>query len=191
MSDETLTPDAAAPADPAPPAFSAPAGHAARGRLRLLRRPVPLLSVALVLSLVLAGWMGLKVRSDDRLGDARREVVAVAQTYAVSLTTYDYAKLDADFARVLDSSTGSFRTEYTAASESLRALIAKFKATATGKVLSTAVVSVETGRAELLLFVDQTVNNTNTQAPRIDRTRMRMGLEKQDGRWLISSLDLV
>lgn len=187
MTDETLTPAADASLDPVPPVPP----RSARGPLRRVLRPVSLLSVGLVLSLVLAGWMGLKVRSDNRLDDARREAVAVAQTYAVNLTTYDYAKLDADFARVLDASTGGFRTEYTAASESLRTLIAKFKATATGKVLSTAVLSISTGRAELLLFVDQTVNNSNTEAPRIDRTRMRMGLEKQDGRWLISSLDLV
>lgn len=157
------------------------------------RRPV-LLTVlvgGLVLSLGLAGWFGWQVRADNRLDDARRQAVATAQTYAVNLTTYDHAQLEADFARVLENSTGAFRVEYTAASESLRELIARFQATATGKVLSTAVVSVETDRAELLLFVDQTVNNTNTEQPRIDRTRMRMGLEKQDGRWLISSLDLV
>lgn len=188
MTDETLTPAADVPLAPAPPPADP---RSARGLLRHALRPVPLLAVGLVLSLVLAGWMGLNVRSDNRLDDARREAVAVAQTYAVNLTTYDHAKLDQDFARVLDSSTGGFRTEYTAASESLRALIAKFKATATGKVLSTAILSISTGRAELLLFVDQTVNNSNTEAPRIDRTRMRMGLEKQDGRWLISALDLV
>ncbi len=190
MTDETLAPEAAAPVDPAP-AASPTARRPVRDRVRNVLRPVPLLVVALVLSLLLGGWMALKVRSENRLDDARREAVAVARTYAVNLTTYDHVKLDEDFARVLDNSTGSFRAEYTAASESLRALIAKFKATATGTVLSTAVVSISTGRADLLLFVDQTVNNSNTEQPRIDRTRMRMGLEKQDGRWLISSLDLV
>lgn len=198
MSDETLTSEPDAPLDAAPSVqptglsqASAPTGRQVGPLVRKALRPVPLLSAGLVLSLVLAGWMGLKVRSDNRLDDARREAIAVAQTYAVNLTTYDHAKLDEDFARVLEGSTGSFRTEYTAASESLRALIAKFKATATGKVLNTAVLSVSTSNAELLLFVDQTVNNSNTDAPRIDRTRMRMGLEKQDGRWLISALDLV
>jgi Mce-associated membrane protein len=92
---------------------------------------------------------------------------------------------------VLDNSTGSFKTQYTQASETLRGLIAKFKAVATGKVLETAVASVDTRRAVVLLFVDQTVTNANAKDPRIDRSRMKMGLEKQDGRWLISSLDLI
>lgn len=156
------------------------------------RPVVAVLSGALVLALVLAGWLGLKVRSDNDLQDARRTVVAAANGFAVDLTTYNHTRLEADFQKVLDNSTGSFRSEYTAASASLRELIAKFKATATGKVLDSAVVlSSEENRAVVLLFVDQSVSNSNSKEPRVDRSRMKMGLEKRDGRWLISALDLL
>ncbi|MGQ0464580.1 MAG: hypothetical protein ACT4QG_04585 [Sporichthyaceae bacterium] len=160
-----------------------------------VRRPSPVvavLSVALVLALVFAGWMGLKVRSDNDREDARRAVVAAANGYAVDLTTYNHSRLEADFQKVLDNSTGTFRSEYTAASASLRELIAKFKATATGKVLDSAVVlSSDEDNAVVLLFVDQTVANSNSKEPRVDRSRMKMGLEKQGGRWLINALDLL
>jgi Mce-associated membrane protein len=166
-----------------------------RGRARVagVRRPraVPVLVVALVLALLLAGWLALKVRHHDQLDSARRSAVATAQSYAVDLTTYDHAHLDADFNKVLSNSTGSFRAQYTEASQTLRDLIARFQATATGKVLETAVLSADTKHATLLLFVDQTVTNTNSKDPRVDRSRMKMSLEKHGGRWLISALDLL
>jgi len=165
----------------------------ATGHRKARARPVVVvLAGALVLAVALAGWMGLKVRSDNDLQDARREVLAAANAYAVDLTTYNHSRLEADFQKVLENSTGDFRSEYTAASASLRELIAKFKATATGKVLDSAVVLAEDeDRAVVLLFVDQSVSNSNSTEPRVDRSRMKMGLEKRDGRWLISSLDLL
>lgn len=179
---EPATP-AAAPAEVAHRRAARP-----RGGPRLLIPGLALLSAVL---LVLTVLFGLKVRSDDKQDSARRSAVVAATAYAVDLTTYDHARLEADFAKVLDNSTGSFKSEYTAASASLRDLIAKFKATATGKVLETAVLSSDTDSATILLFVDQTVSNSNSKTPRVDRSRMKMGLEKQDGRWLISSLDLL
>lgn len=189
MSDQPVT-DAVSPdvpPAPAAPEWAPPPPHR--------RRSVPwsslVLGLALALSLGVAGWMGLQVYDDDRQDNARRQATAAAQTYAVQLTTYDHTTLEQDFARVLANSTGAFRAQYTAASESLRALIVRFKGTATGEVLSTAVVSSDTDQAVVLLFVDQTVNNAQTKEPRVDRSRMRMELEKQDDRWLISDLELV
>lgn len=192
---DAVEPGAEVPAGPAaaaPPvaADAAPAG-ARRRRFRRPSVPVVALLLALLLSLGATGWSWQESREDDKLEDARRAVTTVAQTYAINLTTYDHATLDRDFARVLDNSTGSFKNQYTLASQTLRGLIAKFKAVATGKVLEIAVTSVDSRRAEVLLFVDQTVTNANAKDPRIDRSRMKMGLEKQDGRWLINSLDLI
>lgn len=182
IADEAESPDETPAAAP----DETPAAEPRRPRTVVLA-----LSALLAVSLAAAGWLGLQVRSDNQLDEARRQAVIAAQAYAVDLTTYDHTRLDADFARVLENSTGDFRAEYTAASESLRALIDEFKATATGTVLSTAVLGAETDHVDVLLFVDQTVENSNADEPRIDRSRMQMGLDKQDGRWLISSLDLL
>ncbi len=171
-----------------------PSAESVHRRGRPKGRPgvlVPLLALGLVVTLVLSVTFGLKARDDDKQDSARRGAVSAATSYAVDLTTYDHTRLEADFAKVLDNSTGAFRSEYTAASASLRDLIAKFKATATGKVLETAVVSSDIDKATILLFVDQTVSNANSKTPRVDRSRMKMGLEKQGGRWLISALDLL
>jgi Mce-associated membrane protein len=170
-----------------------PASHAApagRGRVASLARPVPMLSLALVASLLLSVFLLLRGPGGDSDGD-RTELLGVAETYALNLSTYDYAKLDEDFARVLDTATGEFKDQYQVAKESLREAIVKYKGKATGAVLARAVLSFDGDHAEVILFVDQTVTNTGTAQPRIDRLRMRMGLEKQSGRWLINKLDLV
>lgn len=181
-------PTVAAPVPPPVVAAAAPTGASRPAWRRAL---APALVVVLLGLTGVATWLGLDLRHQHRLTAARQQAVVVATAYAVDLTTYDYSHLDAQFAKVLGNSTGSFRSEYTAASASLRDLIAKFKATASGKVLDTAVINSDTGHAQVLLFVDQTVTNSNSTTPRIDRSRMRMGLEKHGDRWLISSLDLL
>lgn len=179
MSDQT--PITALPAQPD--------GPSRRARMASWARPVPMLSLALVASLLLSAFLLLRGSGDEEA--ERQDLVAVAETYAVNLTTYDSARLDQDFARVMDVAVGQFRTEYEVAQQSLRELITKFKGKASGTVLARAVLSLEDDRGEVLFFVDQTVTNNNVDQPKIERLRMRMGLEKQSGRWMINKLDLV
>jgi Mce-associated membrane protein len=184
-------PHASSPAPPAEPTPSAAEPAKPGRRVPWRRLVVPAAAAVGVAAVVLTVLQTLRLRDEHADDDARRQAIVTATNYAVDLTTYDFSHLDAEFQKVLDESTGSFRSEYTAASASLRDLIAKFKATASGKVLETAVVASDTSHATVLLFVDQTVTNTNSTAPRVDRSRMKMGLEKHNGKWLISSLDLL
>ncbi|MGP3708901.1 hypothetical protein [Gordonia paraffinivorans] len=41
-----------------------------------------------------------------------------------------------------------------------------------------------------MLFVDQSITNTASPEPRVDRSRVVMTMEKVDGRWLASKVDL-
>ena len=185
MSEETSA--AAEPVPPPRPAFR---------RLASWARPVPMLSLALVASLLLSAFLVL--RGPDRAGDAaseaaedRQELAAVAETYALNLTTYDSARLEEDFARVMDVAVGEFRTDYEEAQRSLRELITTSQGRATGRVLARAVLGLEGERGEVLLFVDQTVASSGVAQPRLEKLRMRMRLEKQSGRWMINKLDLL
>lgn len=165
----------------------------ARGSSALQRiaRPVPLLVLALVASLALAAALGLQVRADNREDAGRREAVAAAESVAVTLTSYDHARLQEDFAAATANMTEAFRADYTTTTEVFRQLIASLHAKATATILNVGLVSYGDGRAEVLVFVDQTVTNDNLKAPRIDRSRMRLTLEKHDGRWLVSGVFLV
>ena len=116
MSEETPTPEPDAPVEAAP----APGTHAARSRSRLaaLARPLPMLSLALVASLLLSLFLLIRDPGGDDQG-RRDEVLGVAETYALNLSSYDYTKLDQDFARVLDTATGDFKEQYTVEKESI------------------------------------------------------------------------
>ena len=50
--------------------------------------------------------------------------------------------------------------------------------------------SASNDKAVVLLFVDQSVSNTKLPDPRIDRSRMKMTLEKVDGRLRASKVEL-
>ena len=45
-------------------------------------------------------------------------------------------------------------------------------------------------RVEVVLFVDQSVSNAAAPAPQLDRSRVKMTMDKVDGRWLASKVEL-
>ncbi len=110
---------------------------------------------------------------------------------SLSLTSYDHARLEEDFAAATGNLTDGFKGDFTPATAAFRELITQLHAKATATVLNSGLVSYGDNRAEVLFFIDQTVTNDNLKAPRLDRSRMRLTLEKQDGRWLVSAAYLV
>ena len=43
----------------------------------------------------------------------------------------------------------------------------------------------------MIVFLDQTVTNTNSPQPRVDRNRMQLSLIRQDGDWKLSNVQLM
>lgn len=146
------------------------------------------LLVVLLAATVVFGWMLLAKSGEE---SARESALATATSYAVTVTSYDYQDIDTNVADVLDGATGDFRDQYAGASEQLQKLITKAKATATGEVVHAGVKSASDDRAEVLLFVDQTVTNAGAKKPQVDRSRMLLRMEKHDDRWLVSKLQML
>lgn len=157
------------------------------------RKVRPLLAALTALLLALAGaggffgWHYLKVRQVANAGAA---ALNTANSYAVTLTSVDTNNLDANFAAVLDGSTGEFRDMYAQSSSQLRKLLIDHKATGHGVVVNSAVKSATTDEVVVLLFVDQTVTNTEVPDPRVDRSRMVMTMQNVDGRWKAAKVEL-
>ncbi|MBF6192393.1 hypothetical protein [Nocardia implantans] len=187
--------ETAVPDDATEPAA---AGSVAEPRPNRLSRVVPLIrrglpplaavvAVAAIVAAVVLGWQLKKERDVDAAAEAG---LAAARSYAVTLTSVDSGTLDRDFAAVLDGSTGEFRDMYTRSSGQLRQLLLDNKATGKGTVLDAAVKSASETEVEVLLFIDQTVTNTASADPRVDRSRVEMTMELVDGRWLASRVYL-
>ena len=149
--------------------------------------------VAIVIVGLAAGLIVSRRQLADRdaLDQARANALAAAQTYAVDLASYDYHSLDKDFGLVTTHSTGTFKDQFQKASTTLKPLIVQYKGVAKATVRGAAVSQATTDKATIVIFVDQTVTNTNSPTPRVDRNRVTMTLVHQGGQWLITQVDLV
>ncbi|MFD4441989.1 hypothetical protein ACFWPK_19660 [Nocardia sp. NPDC058519] len=178
---------------PAEPEFVMPSKWAIRRMIAALiwkKIRIPLLVLVAVVAVVTAAILGWKLKQESDTDAAAAAGLEAARAYAVTLTSVDSGNLDRDFTAVLDGSTGEFKDTYTRSSGQLRQLLLENKATGKGTVLDAAVKSATPTKVEAILFVDQTVTNTASPDPRVDRSRVMMTMELVDGRWLASRVAL-
>ena len=161
---------------------------ARRPWVRRLRRGV--VAALLVVLLGVSGFLGWQLWQEHRVELASHDAQQAAVAYAQVLTSIDSTKVDQNFADVLDGATGKFKDMYSRSSAQLRQLLVDNKASAHGVVIESAVQSASPEKVVVLMFVDQTVANSAAPDPRIDRSRVKMTMEKVDGRWRASKVEI-
>lgn len=164
-------------------------GRRKRPWRQYLRRSV--LPVLIIAALAVSGFLGWRQWQDHQLKLAGEQAQQAAIAYAQVLTSIDSNKVDDNFKQVLDGATGEFKDMYTQSSVKLRQLLIDNKATAHGVVVDSAIQTESMDKVVVLLFIDQTVTNTAAPDPRIDRSRIKMTMEKVDGRWRASKVQLL
>ncbi|GAB1813139.1 hypothetical protein MUNTM_21780 [Mycobacterium sp. MUNTM1] len=140
--------------------------------------------------LAAAGYEGWLVFQHHQKDVAAAQALDAAKKYILTLTSVDTNAIDKNFTDVLDGSTGEFKDMYTKSSAQLRQTLIDNKAAAHGTVIDAAVQSATTDKVDVVLFVDQSVSNGAAPAPQLDRSRVKMTMEKVDGRWLASRVEL-
>lgn len=145
-----------------------------------------------VLAVVLAaaGYEGWLLFQHHQRDVAAAQALDAAMKYTLTLTSVDTNAIDKNFTEVLDGATGEFKDMYTESSAQLRQVLVENKATAHGTVIDAAVKSSTEDRVEVVLFVDQSVSNAAAPQPQLDRSRVKMTMDKVDGRWLASKVEL-
>jgi Mce-associated membrane protein len=156
-------------------------------RRRVLVGTIALIFVAALGASAVLGW---KVWQERQQEHASEQALAAAVSYAQILTSIDSDKVDENFKQVLDGATGEFKDMYSQSSTQLRQLLIDNKAAAHGVVVESAIQSAARDKVVVLLFVDQSVSNTNIPDPRLDRSRIKMTMEFVDGRWRASQIAL-
>lgn len=162
---------------------------AVRARWVRLRRRFLYRAAAVALCFVIGG-LGWQLWQQHRVAAAGEAAQRAAVEYAQVLTSIDSNKVDDDFAAVLNGATGDFKDTYTKASGQLRQLLIDNKASAQGAVVDSAIQAESTDKVVVLLMVNQTITNTTRPDPRVDRSRMKMTMQKVDGQWLASKVEL-
>ncbi|MGB3664099.1 hypothetical protein [Mycolicibacter sinensis] len=145
------------------------------------------ISVTALAALAFLGWQYQQHRV---VADASRAALASARDYATTLTSIDAGRVDDNFAKVVDGATGAFKDMYSQSASQLRQLLIDNKAMSKGVVVDAAVKSAAKNTVEVLLFVDQSISNVANPAGRLDRSRVAMTMERIDGRWLASRVEL-
>jgi len=152
-------------------------------------------STVAVLSVFAAGLAAVatqRVSHRHALDRARDGALAAATSGAATVLSYDYRHLTADISKAGALLTPSFRARYAKTMNAgVKPLAEKYHARTTAAVTAAASVTTSTDRAVVLVFVAQTVSNSQLSADRLDRSRNNVTLVRRDGRWLIDNLSPV
>jgi Mce-associated membrane protein len=137
----------------------------------------------------LAAVISVHVSTANAVEQTRTNAVSAATGGVATVLSYDYKHLDADFASAEKLLTPSFRKQYDdTTAKAVRPLAAKYRAISSADVSAAGVVDASSTRAVVLVFVNQTVTNSQLSAPRLDRSRIDVTLVRIHGRWLIDKL---
>ncbi|UYQ65285.1 hypothetical protein [Streptomyces peucetius] len=178
-------------------ATAAAAASSAR-RERRRGRLCALLAVLLVLGLAATAVLAWEYAEGRRTDSARAQASAAARKAAPVVLSYDYRRLDEDFAAARGHLTGSFEEEYGRTTEKVVAPTAKkYHGVVKASVVSppgggepaTSVVSVSPDRAVVLLFVNQVTTSTQVTGSRVDLNRVRMTMTRTPDGWKVSAVD--
>lgn len=150
-----------------------------------------LLALVVLALLAVAGNRGLAWQDERQRATDEKDAAAAATAEVEGLIEVSGATSEEDLDRLLAGATAGFRDELEAQADRLRKALSKNKVTATGEVVSTGVVKLEDGRATVIVAATGTVENNQTAKAEPRNYRLRVDLQQDDDRWLVSGLEFV
>lgn len=102
--------------------------------------------------------------------------------------SYGWKTLDADVLASREVSTPSFRRQYDATIDAVRARTRRDQVTVKAKAVESAVVSASSSRVVALVFVDQTTTARGAGDQRIDQNRVLVTVTRDAGEWRVSTM---
>lgn len=136
------------------------------------------------------GYVGWLQYERHQTEVATQQAVAAAVKYAVALTNFDSQAMDRNIATLRDGATGEFKQSYDKSNGTLRMVLLEHQAATQGRVVESVVKSASTDQVEVLLFVEQLVTNTDDPDSETDFSLVNMTMDKVDGQWLASKVQL-
>jgi Mce-associated membrane protein len=156
------------------------------------RTPIPVGVVAIVALLGVGGWLGFRFHQDQQVRDQRNLYVQVARQTAINLTTINYAQVDADIKRVLDSATGGFHEEFQTRSKPFVEVVKKVQSKTEGTISEAGLLSSTKDQGQVLVAIAVKTSLGGAppdQEPR--RWRMRLTVDKTGDGAKVSNVEFV
>ena len=146
------------------------------------------LAVTAIAAAATAGAGAIKLSNHDRSKSLHTEVLAAARQIAVDFAVYDYRHIDADFSRVANEATGTFKSRFVSSSAGVRELIIKAKAVSKAEIAAEGLVDATAKHASVVVALDRTVTNTSAPKGQRDSFGLEIDLLRVHGRWLASGV---
>jgi Mce-associated membrane protein len=158
------------------------------------RIPHPIaVGVAIIVALLgVGGWLGFRVHQDQQVQADRGLYLQVARQTAINLTTINYAEVDADIKRVLDSATGGFHDEFQNRSQPFVEVVKKVQSKTEGTIAEAGLLNYTKDQAQVLVAISVKTSMANApadQEPR--RWRMRLTVDKTGDGAKVSNVEFV
>ena len=148
--------------------------------------------LVLIVGAVSAGTVFHLQSREDREVTARNDaVLSTARAAAVNLVTLRYSSARDDLDRILASTTGDFRNQFSDVSGSFEKVLGDGQVDSAGQVNEAGVVTSDESSATVLAAVTSTVKNTQAPDGEERTYRMKISLEHIDDSWLVSNVEFV
>jgi Mce-associated membrane protein len=155
-----------------------------------------LLAIAVGVAVVVAlggaaGWFWYRTYEDRQTQAQRDQFVEAAHRGALSLTTIEYTKVDADIQRILDSSTGDFHDDFQKRSQPFSEVVKQAQATSEGTVTAEGLESREGDQAQVLVALSVKMSNAGAPEQKPRAWRMRINVQRVGGAIKMSGVQFV
>ena len=157
------------------------------------RRRIPQ-AVAMVLAaglVAVATLLLLRLNDANAEEDSRQSALQVARQVAVGLTTVSKDTAQQDVSHLMDMATGSFKDQFAQQADVFRKVVQQASVTSKGTVAEAGVSSVDGDTVTVLAAVSATVQNADAPSGEQRQYRMKMQLQHDGDRWLVSDLEFV
>ncbi|WP_370182380.1 hypothetical protein [Rhodococcus wratislaviensis] len=154
------------------------------------RRATRYLAVLLAGGLVAATVaIALQVHDRRQIDTAEGQARDRATQLVADVLSYDFNTVDAHFADILPSLGGDLRGQFDSVGKEVIIPSAKQRQVVTSAtVVESSVVSASEHAVTLLFFVNQSTTSTDSAAPKLDGSRVRVGMTEQEGTWVMTEM---
>lgn len=162
-------------------------------RRRALRRIAGIAAFVLAAGALSGFGTHWYLKNQDAAADAHRRAAALdaARQEIVNLTSVDKNTAQQGIQRIVDGATGDFKDQFTQQAGSYRQLLTGSDVSSTGKVAEAGIVRIDENTAVVLAAATATVKNTDAPSGEQRVYRMRVTLQNEGNRWLVSKLEFV
>lgn len=119
----------------------------------------------------------------------RSAAMSAASTNAATVLSYGYRTLDADEKAARAVLTPSYAQKYASVMDEAGPRATKAKLSLKATVVSRALISLKSGSAKVLVFVNTVTITAGSDRRPVNQNRVIVTMTRKDGRWIVSNLD--